>query len=136
MSGIKSALTAALSGKGSSKPPSDKKTSSTDAFSFPCLGAASGANKEAELASQFDKLNVRSQSIAGSAPTAVLLRNGSVAVSKVPATICCCVDNHSLLVPVPVSQPTTGAVYGPWSSMQPVPRFALATSHYIANTAV
>ncbi len=74
----KSALSAALRSK---TPAADElpRQSKSDAFSFPCLGGGDN-DTVSELAKNFQSgVNLRG-SLAGSAPTATLLSNGSVAV--------------------------------------------------------
>lgn len=79
-----SALTAALSGKHSEATPSaiDESAKHTDSFSFPCLdrnGNESSSGVD-DVTSELGRASLKGQSIAGSAPTAVVLPNGSVAV--------------------------------------------------------
>ena len=80
-----SALTAALSGKQSDATPSiiDETAKHTDSFSFPCLdrnGKQSTSGID-DITSELAKASLKGQAIAGSAPTAVILPNGSIAVS-------------------------------------------------------
>lgn len=78
-----SALTAALSGKQSDATPSiiDETAKHTDSFSFPCLdrnGKQSTSGID-DITSELAKASLKGQAIAGSAPTAVILPNGSIA---------------------------------------------------------
>ena len=80
-----SALTAALSGKHTEATPSvtDDSAKHTDSFSFPCLdrnGKESTSGID-DVTNELGRASLKGQSIAGSAPTAVILPNGSVAVS-------------------------------------------------------
>ena len=74
----KSALSAALRGNA---PAADEMTRQPkpDAFSFPCLGGGDN-DTVSELASKFQAGATMRGSLAGSAPTATLLSDGSVAV--------------------------------------------------------
>ena len=84
-----SALTAALSGKRSEAvTPADDSARHTDSFSFPCLDHGD-ANNIDDITRELGKASLKSQSIAGSAPTAVLLPNGSIAVSRLLQRILC-----------------------------------------------
>lgn len=81
-----SALTAALSGKQSDATPSvaEEAAKHTDSFSFPCLDrngkqSISGLDN---VAQELERSSLKDHGIAGSAPTAVVLPNGSVAVSS------------------------------------------------------
>ena len=80
-----SALTAALSGKQSDAVPgaSDEAAKHTESFSFPCLvrSRKQTAYGLDDVAEELGKSSLKGQSIAGSAPTAVVLPNGSIAVS-------------------------------------------------------
>lgn len=80
-----SALTAALSGKQSDATPSitDDAAKHTESFSFPCLDRnGKGSTSEIDdVTHELGKASLKGQAIAGSAPTAVILPNGSVAVS-------------------------------------------------------
>ena len=85
-----SALTAALSGKRSDATSSvvDDFAKHTDSFSFPCLdrkGKESTSGVD-DVTHELEKASLKGQTIAGSAPTAVILSDGSVAVS-------CCVNS-------------------------------------------
>ena len=82
-----SALTAALSGKQRTESPPEAAHTDTanksDSFSFPCLDrirASTGAVDD--VTHELEKSSLKGQTIAGSAPTAVLLPNGSIAVSS------------------------------------------------------
>lgn len=84
-----SALTAALSGKRSEAVgPADDSARRTDSFSFPCLDHGD-ANNIDDITRELGKASLKGQSIAGSAPTAVLLPNGSIAVSRSAQPILC-----------------------------------------------
>ncbi|KAL3140541.1 hypothetical protein ABBQ32_005121 [Trebouxia sp. C0010 RCD-2024] len=78
-----SALTAALSGKQSdSVPPVSEDTAKhSESFSFPCLDRNNKhtANGLDDITQELSRASLKSQSIAGSAPTAVVLPNGSIA---------------------------------------------------------
>lgn len=80
-----SALTAALSGRQSDSAPSvsDDVAKHSESFSFPCLdrNAKQTAQGLDEVTKELGKSSLKGQSIAGSAPTAVVLPNGSIAVS-------------------------------------------------------
>jgi hypothetical protein len=77
----KSALSAALRGNAPAAEEAPRQPKS-DTFSFPCLGGAEN-DTVSELASNFQAgVNMRG-SLAGSAPTATLLSDGSVAVRGV-----------------------------------------------------
>ena len=80
-----SALTAALSGKQSESVPvaSDDAAKHTDSFSFPCLDRNGKQTTYGvdDVTAELGKSSLKGQSIAGSAPTAVVLPNGSIAVS-------------------------------------------------------
>ena len=80
-----SALTAALSGKQNESVPaaSDDAAKHTESFSFPCLdrNGKQTAYGLDDVAEELGKSSLKGQSIAGSAPTAVVLPNGSIAVS-------------------------------------------------------
>ena len=79
-----SALTAALSGKQTDATPSISEDAAkhTDSFSFPCLDRngkqpTSGLD---DVTQELERSSLKGHGIAGSAPTAVVLPNGSVAV--------------------------------------------------------
>lgn len=80
-----SALTAALSGRQSDSAPtvSDGVAKHSESFSFPCLDRHDKQNAQSldEVTEELGKSSLNGQSIAGSAPTAVVLPNGSIAVS-------------------------------------------------------
>ncbi len=80
-----SALTAALSGKQRDATPSvsDDTAKHTDSFSFPCLdrNGKQSNNGVDDITHELEKASLKGQVIAGSAPTAVVLPNGSIAVS-------------------------------------------------------
>jgi hypothetical protein len=83
MSG-RSALTAALAGDG---PGAGARPLKLDAVAFPCLasGAApadAGGDAVADLATGFDRASLGATVLAGSAPTATLLADGSAAVRE------------------------------------------------------
>lgn len=86
-----SALTAALSGKQSdSVPPVSEDTAKhSESFSFPCLDRNNKhtANGLDDITQELSRASLKSQSIAGSAPTAVVLPNGSIAVSLSPTPV-------------------------------------------------
>lgn len=84
MSGPRSALTAALAGAG---PADASRPLKLDPAAFPCLasGAApadAGGDAVADLAAGFDRASLGASVLAGSAPTATLLADGSAAVSE------------------------------------------------------
>lgn len=80
-----SALTAALSGKQSESvsATSDDAAKHTESFSFPCLdrNGKQTAYGLDDVTAELGKSSLKDQVIAGSAPTAVVLPNGSIAVS-------------------------------------------------------
>lgn len=80
-----SALTAALSGRQSESVPSvsDDAAKHADSFSFPCLdrNGTQTAYGLDDVTQELGRSSLKGQSIAGSAPTAVILPNGSIAVS-------------------------------------------------------
>lgn len=89
-----SALTAALSGKRTeaTRPAGadDDNARHTDSFSFPCLDrSGAGANEVDDVTRELGKASLKGQTIAGSAPTAVLLPNGSIAVSRLAQRMRC-----------------------------------------------
>ena len=81
----KSALSAAL--RGSAPAANDApRQPKPDAFSFPCLGGGDN-DTVSELASKFQAGATMRGSLAGSAPTATLLSDGSVAVCLAPGSL-------------------------------------------------
>ena len=80
-----SALTAALSGRHSESVPSVSEDAAkhSESFSFPCLDRNNKqtANGLDDITQELSRSSLKSHSIAGSAPTAVVLPNGSIAVS-------------------------------------------------------
>ena len=89
--GGKSALTAALAGGGEPADPPPTARLRLDPKAFPCLAGfdaggavpplAAGGDGLGELVSGFEKVSLRGDQLAGSAPTAGLLSDGSAAVS-------------------------------------------------------
>ena len=87
MAANRSALTAALAGDAPADDGAAAAPFRLDASSFPCLAARDGAapadaggDAVADLAG-FERLTLRGVALAGSAPTAALLADGSAAVS-------------------------------------------------------
>lgn len=80
---MRSALTAALSGKLDEKVPAENGVKN-DPYSFPCL---SGTREQVfeDPNAAFERLSLENaRLLAGSAPNAVLLPNGSLAVGHPP----------------------------------------------------
>ena len=88
----KSALTAALAGGGDASDPPPTARLRLDPKAFPCLAGVAaggvgpplvaGADGLGELVSGFEQVSLRGNQLAGSAPTAGLLSDGSAAVSE------------------------------------------------------
>jgi hypothetical protein len=83
----KSALSVALSKPGDAPPADDKKKDvMSDTFSFPCL-TPPGAETDSALDDEFENMKLSDSQLAGSISNAVLLPNGSLAVSPPPASL-------------------------------------------------
>lgn len=95
----KSALTAALSGKPEPSAPAVPKSGYSDGFSFPCLSNRTEAAAD-ESSDRFDELAVHSKLLAGSAPVAVHLANGSLAVSTFTSHHLCFYCTRSRIVDI------------------------------------
>ena len=83
MATSKSALTAALAGPPGEAGIPDGSPIRLDAASFPCLAAAeagAGEDTVGALVTGFERVGLRGDQLAGSAPTATLLPDGSLAV--------------------------------------------------------
>lgn len=76
---MRSALTAALSGKPEERAPAEG-AAKTDTSSFPCLDGT-GVNNDSDVLPAFERLNIsEARLLPGSAPNAVLLSDGTPAV--------------------------------------------------------
>ena len=100
-----SALTAALSGKRSDATQSiaEEAAKHTDSFSFPCLDRSGKQSTSGldDIAQELESSSLKDHGIAGSAPTAVILPNCSVAVSCNTLKVHSCWSSLSLPMSVP-----------------------------------